>query len=75
MAYIITPECTKDGICVDVCPVVCILEGDDQYFINPDECIDCGACEPECPATAIFADDSVPEEHKASIEANAKHFE
>jgi ferredoxin len=64
MAYIIAEPCigTKDASCVAVCPVDCIYEGDDQYYINPDECIDCGACEPECPVEAIFADDSVPEQ-------------
>ena len=39
---------------MDVCPVDCIYEGEDQLYIHPDECIDCGACEPECPVTAIF---------------------
>ncbi|HEU4558886.1 MAG TPA: ferredoxin, partial [Longimicrobium sp.] len=50
MPYVITEPCigTKDGSCVEVCPVDCIYESEDQYYINPDECIDCGACEPEC---------------------------
>jgi NAD-dependent dihydropyrimidine dehydrogenase PreA subunit len=52
MTFVITEGCTKDASCVAVCPVDCISTTDesDQYFINPDECIDCGACEPECPA-------------------------
>jgi ferredoxin len=56
MPYVITEPCigTKDASCVEVCPVDCIYEGEDQYYIHPDECIDCGACEPECPVTAIF---------------------
>ena len=39
MAYIITEPCigTKDAACVAVCPVDCIYEGDDQYYIKPDE--------------------------------------
>ncbi len=47
MPYIITEPCigTKDASCVEVCPVDCIYEGEDQYYIHPDECIDCGACE------------------------------
>ena len=62
MPYIIAEPCigTKDASCVSVCPVDCIYEGEDMYYINPDECIDCGACEPECPVEAIFAEDDVP---------------
>ncbi len=48
MPYIIVEPCVnvKDRSCVDVCPVDCIYEGEDQLYIHPDECIDCGACEP-----------------------------
>ncbi|MFW6078937.1 MAG: 4Fe-4S dicluster domain-containing protein, partial [Gemmatimonadota bacterium] len=49
--------------------------GEDQYYIHPDECIDCGACEPECPVTAIFPDTDVPPEWTSYIEKNAAHFE
>ncbi|MEM7608204.1 MAG: ferredoxin family protein [Myxococcota bacterium] len=45
-----------------------------QLFIDPEVCIDCGACSPECPANAIFLDLDVPDEHRASIEANAAFF-
>lgn len=76
MPYIITEACigTKDASCVSVCPVDCIYEGTDQYYINPDECIDCGACEPECPVEAIYSDDSVPENMRMFIEKNSTHF-
>ena len=76
MPYIITEACigTKDASCVSVCPVDCIYEGTDQYYINPDECIDCGACEPECPVEAIYSDDAVPENMRTFIEKNSKHF-
>ena len=76
MAYVITEACigTKDASCVSVCPVDCIYEGEDQFYINPDECIDCGACEPECPAEAIFAEDSVPSQWNAYIAKNRKYF-
>ena len=59
MTYIIVAPCIdlKDASCVDVCPVDCIYEGPDQYYIHPEECIDCGACVPECPVDAIFPDD------------------
>src|SRR5690606_30492296 len=77
MPYIITEPCigTKDASCVEVCPVDCIYEGDDQYYIHPDECIDCGACEPECPVTAIFPDTDVPPEWTNYIEKNRAHFD
>ena len=74
MPYIITSLCTNDGACVEVCPVDCIYEGEDQYYIHPDECIDCGACEPECPVQAIFPDTDVPEDQKSFIEKNKEHF-
>ena len=58
MTYIITEPCigVKDASCVDVCPVDCIhtTDEDPQFYIDPEECIDCGACEPACPVTAIF---------------------
>jgi ferredoxin len=62
MTYVIAEPCigVKDRSCVDVCPVDCIYEGEDQLFIHPDECIDCGACVPECPVTAIFDEVEVP---------------
>lgn len=76
MAFVICQPCigTKDAACVEVCPVDCIHEGEDQYYINPDECIDCGACEPECPVEAIYPEDEVPEEWKDFIEKNANFF-
>ena len=77
MTYVIVEACigVKDRACVDVCPVDCIYEGEDQLYIHPDECIDCGACVPACPVEAIFALDEVPEKWKDYIEINAKHFQ
>ena len=76
MTYVIIEACigVKDRACVDVCPVDCIYEGEDQLYIHPDEGIDCGACEPECPVTAIFADDSVPEQWASFTPKNAAFF-
>ena len=76
MAYVIAEPCigTKDASCVAVCPVDCLYEGDAQYSINPDECIDCGACEPECPVEAIFAEDSVPDQWQSFIAKNRTFF-
>ena len=53
MPYVITEECMKDKACAVVCPVDCIYEGPERFFIAPDECIDCGLCLPECPVSAI----------------------
>lgn len=45
-----------------------------QMFIDPDECIDCGACEPACPVSAIFPEDSVPDNWKDYIAKNADYY-
>ena len=78
MPYIIAEPCVdvKDAACVDVCPVDCISTTDDdpQYYINPEECIDCAACEPACPVAAIFAEDDVPEKWDKYIDTNYEYF-
>jgi len=78
MAYIITEPCigVKDATCVDVCPVDCIHTTDDaeQYYIDPEVCIDCEACVFVCPVDAIFYEDDVPEEQKRFIEVNRVFF-
>ncbi|UFT99104.1 4Fe-4S binding protein [Radiobacillus kanasensis] len=55
MAFVITSPCKdeKAGECMTVCPVDCIAEGPDQFYIDPDICIDCGACKAVCPVDAI----------------------
>ncbi len=77
MPYVVTEPCigTKDKACVAVCPVECFYEGQDQLYINPEECIDCGLCVPECPVDAIFADDEVPDKWKSYIEKNSGVFQ
>ncbi len=72
MTYVITDPCVdvKDASCVDVCPVDCIYEGDNMFYIHPEECIDCAACEPVCPVAAIFAEDAVPAESERFIAIN-----
>ena len=76
MPYVITEACinVKDKSCVDVCPVDCIYEGEDQLYIHPDECIDCGACEPECPVTAIFPEEDVPQNLAVFVARNRDAF-
>ena len=56
MAYVITDNCIKDELCVEVCPTDCIhpkkddpkFEAETQLYIDPAGCIDCGACIPAC---------------------------
>ena len=70
--HIICEPCigTKDQACVDVCPVECIYEADDQFYIHPEECIDCGACVPACPVSAIYPEEDVAEDQTAFIKKN-----
>jgi len=80
MTHIITRLCIRDGACVEVCPVECIVPGfpEDEwplYYIDPDTCIDCGACVPECPVDAIFPEEDVPEEYADDIQLNYKFFQ
>lgn len=88
MTYIIAEPCidVRDRACVEVCPVDCIYEVDDDgmsahgvkaregmekiLYIEPEECIDCGACEPVCPVDAIFMDEETPEKWNGFIEYN-----
>ncbi len=78
MTYVIAQPCigVKDNSCVEVCPVDCIHSTDDadQYFINPDECIDCGVCAEVCPVEAIFFEDDLPEQWAAFKETNAVFY-
>ncbi len=76
MTYVVAEPCigVKDHACVDVCPVECFYEGEDQLLIHPEECIDCGACVPECPVSAIFEESDVPEQWKDYTAKNADPF-
>jgi len=76
MPYVITDLCTKDGACVEVCPVACIHTTPDaaQFYIDPLICIECEQCEIVCPVDAIFLDTKIPEERRGSIDVNAAFF-
>jgi NAD-dependent dihydropyrimidine dehydrogenase PreA subunit len=78
MPYVIAEPCigVKDASCVDVCPVDCISTTEDapQYYINPDQCIDCAACELACPVSAIFHEDSLPDQWQHFIQVNKEFF-
>ncbi|MCH7759939.1 ferredoxin family protein [candidate division TA06 bacterium] len=74
MSHIITEPCigVKDATCVQVCPVDCIHEAENQFYIDPEECIDCGVCIPECPVDAIFTEEEVPDKWQKFIQINTE---
>ncbi|HEU5162617.1 MAG TPA: ferredoxin family protein [Thermoanaerobaculia bacterium] len=82
MAYVITDNCIKDGLCVETCPNDSIhprpdeagYEAATQVYIHPEECIDCGACVPACTSDAIFPMDEVPADKKHAIAAAEAYF-
>jgi len=73
MTFLVTDICRKCKAtdCVEVCPVDCFYEMENQLVIDPDECIDCALCEPECPAMAIYPEDELPEQYANALEFNA----
>jgi ferredoxin len=73
MAHVVTNKCVgcKFTDCVEVCPVACFYEMDNQVVIHADDCIDCTACVEVCPVHAIYAEQEVPEEFTADIAFNA----
>ena len=73
MAHVVTNKCEgcKFTDCVEVCPVACFYELDNQVIIHPEECIDCTACVSVCPVEAIYAEADVPADFQANIEFNA----
>ena len=51
--HFITGDCTNCGICVEVCPIEAISEGEVIHNIDTERCTDCGACDQVCPVEAI----------------------
>ena len=76
VTHIICEPCVgvKSADCVDVCPVDCIHEAPESYYIDPAECIDCQQCVSACPVEAIFAEDEVPEKWHNYTEKNYAFF-
>jgi ferredoxin len=74
--YVITGICTRDGSCVEVCPVACIHTTSEapQFYIDPDICIECEQCMIVCPVDAIFLDADLPAQCQPSEEVNARFF-
>ncbi len=89
MTYVICEPCidVKDHACAEICPVECIhpmrndpenpdkFDEEEQFYIDPEECIDCAICEPACPVEAIFVEEEVPEEWEHFIQINADYFQ
>jgi ferredoxin len=73
MAHVVTSKCSgcKFTDCVEICPVACFYELEQQLVIHPEECIDCTACVEACPVEAIYAEGDIPPEFQASIAFNA----
>ncbi len=59
MIYKITVQCINCGICVAVCPVEAIEEGEHRPFIDINSCISCDLCRVECPVPGaiVVSDD------------------
>lgn len=82
MAHVIVDTCTKDGLCLDVCPNESIhptkeeaaFEQVVQLYINQEECLDCGACVEVCPSNSIFPADELPDDKKEFAAKNADFF-
>lgn len=76
MAFVITSPCQteKAGECMTVCPVDCIAEGKDQFYIDPDVCIDCGACAAVCPIDAIVEEYDLTPEQEVDLEKAETFF-
>ena len=79
MTYVITEPCidVKDATCMDVGPVDCIHTSDDdnQFYIDPEICIDCEACVFVCPVDAIFYEEDVPEKWRNFTKINLDYFQ
>jgi ferredoxin len=73
MPHVVTSKCVgcKFTDCVEVCPVACFYELDNQVVIHPEDCIDCTACVAECPVEAIYAEADLPAEYQPNTEFNA----
>src|SRR2546430_535322 len=73
MPHIVTDKCSgcKFTDCVEVCPVACFYELENQVVIHPEDCIDCMACVDVCPVHAIYAEADLPSEFTKDVEFNA----
>ena len=54
MPHVIEEECVLCGLCTEICPETCILEGEEVFMIDPEPCTDCGDCQEVCPIDCII---------------------
>src|SRR5256714_8697039 len=73
MPHVVTDKCSgcKFTDCVEVCPVACFYELENQVIIHPDDCIDCMACVDVCPVHAIYEEQDLPPEFAKNVDFNA----
>jgi len=82
MAYVITDNCLKDELCVDVCPTDCIhpkkdepeFEAATQMYVDPEGCIDCGACVPRAARTQSSWPMKSRKTRKSTSRRNAAYY-
>jgi len=53
MKFEISDLCVMCGTCEAECPENAIIEGEDQYYIQLENCSNCGTCEETCPVDAV----------------------
>lgn len=76
MAFVILDPCRQEqsAECLTVCPVDCIEKGPEQYYIDPDVCIDCGACTSVCPVDAIVEEFDLTPDQETYLEQAEEFF-
>ena len=76
MTYVIVEACIgiKDRACVDVCPVDCIYEGEDQLTSTPTSASIAAPASRSARSTAIFPEEDVPPNMTSFIEKNREVF-
>src|SRR5437762_14129428 len=73
MPHVVTDKCNgcKFTDRVEVCPVACFYEMENQGVIHAEDCLDCMACVDVCPVDAIYAEADLPAEFAKDIEFGA----
>jgi ferredoxin len=68
MPWIKQEDCTRCGICIDICPTDAITMEEEGALIDMDLCIRCGECHEVCPIDAVRHDsERIPEEVEENI--------
>lgn len=79
MSYtIVTNICEGVGDCVFACPVACIYpgvgknpKGNNWYWINFEDCIDCDLCLQVCPVKGAIVPEEQPDLQKTPSDAKS----